>query len=495
MIDPPVRLLRGGGLALAAIVAVAAALRFSTLGLQSFSDDELFTTWLVQMPFGDMLSNVLETERTPHLFYVVEWLVAQVTGTGEVGMRVLPALAGTLVVPAVYLGGAIAASRRVALAAAAFAAVNPFLVWYSQEARAYSLVTLLAAVSLAALLAYDRHGGRRWLAAWTAAVTLMLLTYYFAAFLVVPEAAWLLYRSRPRPRDALLAVALPLATGLALVPLAIHQANAVGETVNDRGLASRIAAIPKNFLVGFSVPAEAVATAVAGLGAAVALVLAWRRAAGAEKRTADVCAALVVACVALAIVAAPFGADYVTSRAVIVALVPAALVLGCGFAIGRLGLAALAAVAVVSVALTIGIAAEPRYQRPDWKGAAHALGRAHGWRALLVNPPFSNAGPFRVYFHRGAVLRGTVTPPVRELAAVALTQPGGFGPEVPRPPGGPAPPAPPGFRRVADLRTSSYRVVRYRATRPLPVNRATLARVAFPGVPAVGVVQVEGPGP
>src|SRR3712207_8483014 len=42
------------------------------------SDDELFTAWLMEKSFGDMLSTVPETEATPHLFYVLEWLCAQV---------------------------------------------------------------------------------------------------------------------------------------------------------------------------------------------------------------------------------------------------------------------------------------------------------------------------------------------------------------------------------------------------------------------------------
>jgi hypothetical protein len=488
-------LLAGGGAALAGIVVAAAVLRFATLGVQSFSDDELFTTWLVRMPLGDMVATVPRTEATPHLFYLLEWVVTRAVGTGEVGMRLLPALAGTLVVPVVYVAGAIAASRRVALAAATFAAVNPFLLWYSQEARAYALVTLLAAVSLVALLAHDRKREGRYLAAWAIAAALMLATYYFAAFLVVPEAAWLLIRARGDLRRTALAVAVPAVSGLALVPLAVHQADAVGDPggVGSRGLASRVAAIPKNFLVGFSVPLEAAATVLAALVAAVALVLAWRHAAGSARMRGGVCAGLAAACVALAVLVAPLGADYVTSRSVVVALVPCAVVLGSGFAAGRAGLAALAVYAIVSATLAIGIAAEPRYQRPDWKGAAAALGPPHGWRAVLFNPPFSNAGPFRVYFHRGAVLRGAATPPVRELAVIALTQPGGFGPDVPRPPGGPPAPPPAGFRRVADLRTDSYRIVRYQSSRPTPLAAASLARVAFRGVPAVGVLQLVGP--
>ena len=56
-----------------------------------------------------------------------------------------------------------------------------------------------------------------------------------------------------------------------------------------------------------------------------------------------------------------------------------------------------------------GVAAEPRYQRPDWKGAAAAVGPPRSSRALVFNPPFSNPGPFRVYFDSGSPLRAAVT--------------------------------------------------------------------------------------
>ena len=51
-------------------------------------------------------------------------------------------------VPVAYLLGAELRGRRAGLAAAALVAVNPMLLWYSQEARAYALFSLLTAVSL-----------------------------------------------------------------------------------------------------------------------------------------------------------------------------------------------------------------------------------------------------------------------------------------------------------------------------------------------------------
>ena len=470
-------------------MVLGALLRFATLDAQSFSNDELFSAWLMQKSFGGMIDTVPESEATPPLFYVLEWLVTRPLGTGEVGMRLLPALAGTLTIAAVYAAGALAASRRAGLAAAAFAAVNPFLVWYSQEARAYALMILLVALSLVWLAAHWREG--RGLTAWAVASAAALATHYFALVVVAPAALWLLLSAGAELRRRALAIALPAVTGLALVPLALHQRDAVGDPggIGERDLLERVAAIPKSFLVGFSLPAEALVVVVAALCAVGALAAAALRTRGEEREGALMAGALAVAGVALTVVIAPFGLDYASSKNVIAALVPAALVLGCGFAATAWGRAALGVLCVASVATVIGVALEPAHQRPDWRGAAEALGPAPmPGRVLVFNPPFTNTGPFSVYFGSAGLLGpGDALAP--ELAVVALTQTTGFGPSRPEPPSQPAAAPPPGFRLAQDELTDSYRVVRYTAPRLRRVARRRLAVVAFRDVPAVFVYQ------
>ena len=85
--------------------------------------------------------------------------------------------------------------------------VHPFLVWYSQEARAYGLFALLAAVGLFFFGQALRAGGHWAFVGWAIASSLALATHYFAVFLIVPEAVWLLLRS-PARRVALLATVL-----------------------------------------------------------------------------------------------------------------------------------------------------------------------------------------------------------------------------------------------------------------------------------------------
>jgi hypothetical protein len=363
-------------------------------------------------------------------------------------------------------------------------------VWYSQEARAYSLLVLFAALSVASLLAFERTGRGRALTAWAAAAAAMLATYYYGVFLVAPEAAWLLVTGAGDRHRRLLATAVPGAVAAALVPLAVHQASVVSDPggTSSHTFVDRVAAIPKNFLVGFSIPAEAPMTAIAGAAAAVVLVLAWRARREPAGRWVDLPAGLAACAVAVPLAIAAIGFDYVASRSVIAALAPLALVLAAGFLSGRAGAVAFAVLVVVSLATLVGVALGPEYQRPDWRGAARALGAARVERVIAFNPPFTNPGPFRVYFGQSSRLMRS-TRLAAEIAVVALGQQGGFGPGPAKPPAAPPEPPPPGFRLVQDIRTTTYRLVRFRAPRPLAVTRRQLAAMTFPHVPAVAIEQ------
>src|SRR5207237_788917 len=72
-------------LVLLVLVAAGAAIRFSTLDLQSFWVDEGITVHLLRMDFGSMFSSALDGEQTPPLYYVLAWLWTRPFGTGEVG--------------------------------------------------------------------------------------------------------------------------------------------------------------------------------------------------------------------------------------------------------------------------------------------------------------------------------------------------------------------------------------------------------------------------
>ena len=130
------------------LLAVALAVRFLGLSEGDFWNDELYTLTIVDKSPTNVQVAVQETESSPHLYYLLAWVWSGILGGGEAALRSLSAVAGALVAPVAYLTLRQVGLRTEALIAGALAAVSPLLVWYSQEARVYSLFALMTAVAL-----------------------------------------------------------------------------------------------------------------------------------------------------------------------------------------------------------------------------------------------------------------------------------------------------------------------------------------------------------
>ncbi|MDQ6811372.1 MAG: hypothetical protein M3Z95_05695, partial [Actinomycetota bacterium] len=104
---------RAGWWALAAMVILAAALRLSTLDLQSFWYDEAFTpVHVLHRSLWATLRAMVHSENSPPLWYLIAWADSRVLGTGEVALRLPSALAGIATVPVAWAIGRELAGRR-----------------------------------------------------------------------------------------------------------------------------------------------------------------------------------------------------------------------------------------------------------------------------------------------------------------------------------------------------------------------------------------------
>jgi len=454
-------------------VAVAALARFATLDEQSFWYDEAVTVGLLRMDFGDMLERIPDSESTPPLYYTIAWLWAKVFGTGEVGLRSLSALLGTAFVPVAYLIGARAVGVRVGLVVAAFAALNPLLVWYSQEARVYSMLVLVSGLSLLffiKLLTGDPR--RRTLVLWAVVSAVALATHYFAAFLVAIEAVWLLAAAAHR-RPIAIAVAGLAAVELAHLPLLLHQRSLeLADFIDDTALGYRLARTPKQFLVGFDAPGEAISAVAAGVLVVFALWLVWSRGDERERRAALIGAVIGGTLLAATVLLAVIGVDYFDTRNVLVAWPPLALAVAAGLGARRAavpGLAAAGAIALIGASTVLFVATRESLQRDDWRGVAAALGKRSEARAIVVTPS-SATEPFAVYAPELEVMP-VAGAPVEEIDLVALpersrTQSRADPP--PRPKG--HPPPVPGFELTETRFDDGFTLLRYTASEPTAVT-------------------------
>jgi mannosyltransferase len=385
---------RAGGLLpwwpLAALTLLAAALRFSTLGLQSFWYDEAFIPVHVLHPgLAATWRSFVHSENTPPLWYLVAWADARIFGTGEIALRWPSALAGTATVPVVWaIARELSQRRAVAVAAAALVAVNPLFVWYSQEARAYALFVLLAALMTLCFLRADRRPTRGRMAAFALTGSLAMLSHYFALFLLIPMVLWLA-REQTRRRAAVPAVAAFAIVGLALIPLISAQGGHGTQWIGRWALSSRLQAIPQYYLtdyygaaLGHSVELLAALPIVAGVGFGL-----WRVLRPSEERAVLLMLLIAAGGILIPIVLVAFGADYLAPRNLVAAMIPVTVAIALivvSERAGRVGIAFAALIALAFLAVSIDVNLSPRLQRGNWRGLAKALRTSQPDRAITT---------------------------------------------------------------------------------------------------------------
>jgi len=466
---PVVGWFAGRGLVLA-LCAVGGAIRFATLGQQSFWLDEAITGRLMRLGFWPMLREIPRSESTPPLYYILAWPWTRVFGVSEVGLRSLSALLGTLTIPLLYAAGARLFDRRAGLVAAGLGAFAPLLIWYSQEARAYALLVALCAAGLWAFAAALEPGaGRRALWLWAVAGALAVATHYFAVFLVGPELCWLLWK---RGRGAAPVLAVPVVVGLALAPLAIHQrANGGAGFIAQTPVSTRLAQAVKQLGLGYDAPGATVFV-VLGIGFGLAVLwLAWRRIDGPRRRAALAAGVLGGATLILPVILAVSGEDYLITRNLIVVWVPVALAVAVILAgSGRAGTVVLIGVCGLGLAATLGIDLDSRYQRDDWRGAAGVV--PAGSLSVVVLTPSSGRLAFDYYVPDTQ----TIAPTGATVSSVEVIGLGarGVGAPVKAPPVPAQPLLLPGFGPPSESSHGTFSVVRYQATGPPALVTPTL---------------------
>jgi len=454
---------------LAALIALAAGLRLSTLGLQSFWYDEAFTpVHVLHASLWATLRSVAHTENSPPLWYVLAWLDVRLFGDGAVALRLPSALAGIATVGVVWEIGRQLAGRRCALAAAALVAVNPLFVWYSQEARVYALFALTSAVATLCCVRAVREPSRARMAVFALSGAVALLTHYFSAFLLLGMGLWLL-RDPARRRAALAALAAVAAVGLALLPLVIAQGGHGTQWIGRWALTSRLQAIPQYFLTGPSgAPLGHGIELLVALPILAGLALGVQRAQDPHRARAALAPVLIAATgILVPLALALLGADYLAPRNLLAAMVPLTLAVAVLLTVPPVGRAALLLVAASLagfLAVSIDVNLSPRLQRGNWRGVAHALRRGSAARALTTVE--LGAAPLEYY------LPGLGNLPRGSAVSVDEIDETGYAPL--RSSAGRAPAA--GFVLGARLDVDGLIIYRFHAAAPEPVPEATLRR-------------------
>ncbi|HEV2112654.1 MAG TPA: glycosyltransferase family 39 protein, partial [Terriglobales bacterium] len=187
-------------LALAGIAAVALWLRLHRLADHSLWVDEAFSVHFAHMHWRAFWKLAWSREANMLLYYLLlrPWVQF---GDGEYWVRLLSAIFGVAGVLMMYALGRDLFSRATGLIASALLAVHAFHVYYSQEARSYSLTVFLL-IGSAWLFArlVRKPASRRNQVAYALAAALAFYAHIFALLVIVSQ--WLAFLlSRAGSRD------------------------------------------------------------------------------------------------------------------------------------------------------------------------------------------------------------------------------------------------------------------------------------------------------
>lgn len=182
------------------ILVIGVSLRCIYISDRSLWFDEIWQIKNANLSWEDLLI-ALKSDTIPPLDIVINKLVLLVFPSSELSLRLPSLIFGSVSIIAMYLfSKKLTKSDEVALITTTFFSVSPMAINYSQDGRMYALFLLLALFSY--LLLLKNVEKPNWMNSIGLGLvnTLLLLTHYFAVFIVVGEflamAVWLLYQKK-----------------------------------------------------------------------------------------------------------------------------------------------------------------------------------------------------------------------------------------------------------------------------------------------------------
>lgn len=168
-------------------------LRLLFLGNKSLWLDESWSVMVAQGPLGDLWSGLADTMNPPG-YYILLMPWVQLSQS-EFWLRLPSVLFGTIAIALTYRLGRLLHSDAVGISAAWLLALSPIHIWYSQEARGYSFLIVLALGSVISLANALREQDLKWWVAYVILTAAALFTHYSTLWILLIQAVLLISES------------------------------------------------------------------------------------------------------------------------------------------------------------------------------------------------------------------------------------------------------------------------------------------------------------
>ena len=158
--------------------------------LYGITNENIWLDEAISIRFADRsLSDTIyanSNENTPPLFDLLLNLWMRLFGHSAISVRLLSLIIGTISVFMIYKLGKLLYSENIGLISAFILSISSFNIYYSQEARSYSLLALMSILSIYYYLKMDKEP-KKYVIFYLISSVLMLYTHVFGVFVIIVE--------------------------------------------------------------------------------------------------------------------------------------------------------------------------------------------------------------------------------------------------------------------------------------------------------------------
>lgn len=177
------------------IVGIAAVVVTTGLYLISFSIrlDEAQSLWISTKPVHSILYFIAQDVHVP-LYSLLLHFWVQIFGNSIIVARSLSFLFFLLTIPVLYKVAYEAGNRKIAILTVILFVLSPFILWYSSEARMYTLFTFVTSLNHLFFQRMVRSNGKTGKVGYFLSTVIGFYTHYFFLFLIATQIVFVLYR-------------------------------------------------------------------------------------------------------------------------------------------------------------------------------------------------------------------------------------------------------------------------------------------------------------
>ena len=211
------------------LVVLSFLLRYTAIHARYWIDEGL-SVGIARHPLTQ-IPGLLRQDGSPPLYYLLLGVWIRIVGDGEARTHALSLAFALLTVPLAFAAGRALFSERAGWFTAVMAGLIPFLSYYAQETRMYTLLALLSLATAASFALVFVAGQRRWLGAFVVSGAAMIYTHSWGLFMLAGTAialAPLLRRRAVAWRDVLIGYGAIALLYLPWAPTVLYQARHTG---------------------------------------------------------------------------------------------------------------------------------------------------------------------------------------------------------------------------------------------------------------------------